>query len=199
MSGSTDTAAQRFLRAEHVRRHADFERIYASGSRIQARYMTVFVAPNGGRVARFGVAATRKLGPAVDRNRAKRLAREVFRRHKLEEGLDVVVVPRREMLDALFTSLEADYRGALESRHRASPASRRPRRHGAARPRFARIKWSSLLICRRRAGSRRPAPTTRPRRFVHTAPSGVRGSRRAGLPGAARGVVTASIRSRSGS
>jgi hypothetical protein len=40
-------------------------------------------------------------------------------------------VPRREMLDALFTSLEADYRAALQSRHTASPASRRPRRRGA--------------------------------------------------------------------
>jgi len=114
-------------------READFERAYGSGSRIQARYMTVFVVSNGGRIARLGVAATRKLGPAIDRNRVKRLAREVFRRHKLDEGLDVVVVPRREMLDALFTSLEADYRAALDSRHRASPASRRPRHRGAPR------------------------------------------------------------------
>ena len=97
--------------------------------------MTVFVVPNGGSVARLGVAATRKLGPANDRNRAKRLAREMFRRNKPVEGLDVVVVPRREMLDALFTSLEADYRTALRSRHTAAAGSRRPRRRGdAGRP-----------------------------------------------------------------
>jgi len=95
--------------------------------------MTVFVVPNGGPVARLGVAATRKLGPATDRNRAKRLAREVFRRNKPGEGLDVVVVPRREMLDALFSSLEADYRAALESRHTGSAGPRRPRRNGAPR------------------------------------------------------------------
>jgi ribonuclease P protein component len=136
-SGSTSGAmnaavAQSFTRPEHVRRRADFERAYSSGSRIQARYMTVFVVANGGRAARLGVAATRKLGPAIDRNRAKRLTREVFRRHKLDEGVDVVVVPRREMLDALFNSLEADYRAALASRHRASPAPRRPRRRSAS-------------------------------------------------------------------
>ena len=95
--------------------------------------MTVFVVPNGGAIARLGVAATRKLGPAIDRNRAKRLAREVFRRNKPVEGLDVVVVPRREMLDALFTSLEADYRAALESRHTPAASARRPRRRGAPR------------------------------------------------------------------
>ena len=124
---------QRFTPAEHVRRRADFERAYSSGSRIHARYMTVFVVPNGGPVARLGVAATRKLGPATDRNRAKRLAREVFRRNKPVEGLDVVVVPRREMLDALFTSLEADYRAALDSRHTTAAGARRPRRRGAPR------------------------------------------------------------------
>jgi ribonuclease P protein component len=131
-------AGQRFTRAEHVRRRADFERAYSSGSRIQTRYMTVFVVPNGGRVARLGVAATRKLGPATVRNRAKRLAREVFRRHKPAESVDVVVVPRREMLDALFNSLEADYRGALASRHRATRSQRRPR-GGSARVRDTRV------------------------------------------------------------
>jgi ribonuclease P protein component len=128
-----NTAGERFIRSEHVRRRADFERAYASGSRIPARYMTVFVVANGGSAARLGVAATRKLGPATDRNRAKRLSREMFRRHKPDEGVDVVVVPRREMLDALFSSLEADYRAALESRHRARPASPRPRGRRAPR------------------------------------------------------------------
>jgi ribonuclease P protein component len=126
-------AGQRFTRSEHVRRRADFERAYSSGSKIHARFMTVFVVPNGGPAARLGVAATRKLGPATVRNRAKRLAREVFRRNRPVEGIDVVVVPRREMLDALFTSLEADYRAALESRHTSSSGPRRPRRHGAPR------------------------------------------------------------------
>jgi ribonuclease P protein component len=76
--------------------------------------MTLFLLPNGGTAARFGVAATRKVGSAVDRNRVKRLSREVFRRKNAAVGLDVVVVPRREMLDASFASLETDYSAALE-------------------------------------------------------------------------------------
>ncbi len=44
--------------------------------------MTVFFLPNTLQWSRFGVAATKKLGGAVQRNRAKRLARDVYRRHK---------------------------------------------------------------------------------------------------------------------
>ena len=90
--------------------------------------MTLFVAPNGGNRCRLGVAATRKLGSAVVRNRAKRLARELFRKQKPPAGLDVILVPRREMLDAPFASLEADYSTTLARRDRDQPHPRRPRR-----------------------------------------------------------------------
>jgi ribonuclease P protein component len=60
------------------------------------------------------VAATKRLGPAVARNRAKRLAREVFRRHLVPPGVDVVIVPRPEILNARFNTLEADFVAAVK-------------------------------------------------------------------------------------
>ena len=93
--------------------------------------MTLFVAKNGGKGSRLGIAATRKLGSAIARNRAKRLARELFRKQKPPAGLDVILVPRREMLDAPFASLEADYSTTLARRDRTQPQRPRPRRNGA--------------------------------------------------------------------
>jgi ribonuclease P protein component len=123
--------------AERVRRRPDFERAYEKGVRIPARFMTVFVVENGGVVSRLGIAASRKFGASVERNRAKRLAREIFRRHKITSGIDVIIVPRQGMLDASFASLESDYRDALSRRNRAQPAARRPprrpRRPGSAK------------------------------------------------------------------
>ena len=129
MSGQGLPAARR------IRRRLDFERVYKAGTRVHGRFMTLFLLPNGGTVARFGVAATRKIGSAVDRNRAKRLSREVFRRKNAAVGLDVVVVPRREMLDASFASLETDYSATLErgGRQLSSLARTGHRRESRAR------------------------------------------------------------------
>jgi ribonuclease P protein component len=108
----------RFLSAEHIRRRADFELIYKRGAKVQGRYTTVFLLANDKGVGRLGIAATRKLGGSVERNRAKRLIREVFRRNKIAPGFDVVVVPRRVLLDASLTVLEAEYRDLVERRLR---------------------------------------------------------------------------------
>ena len=103
---------------ERIRRRAEFQRVYDRGFRVSSRYSTVFLLPNDQAAGRLGIAATRKLGGAVQRNKAKRLVREVFRRNKLAGGFDVVVVPKRELIDASLSVLEADYRTLVERRFR---------------------------------------------------------------------------------
>jgi ribonuclease P protein component len=129
-------STERLGRDARIRRRPEFERVYNGGARISGRFMTVFLLENGRDSQRCGVAATRKLGSAVERNRAKRLAREIFRRHKTAPGYDVVIVPRREMLNAPFASLEAEYDRALERRGAARRGSAGGHR-GSDRPRVA--------------------------------------------------------------
>jgi ribonuclease P protein component len=100
--------------AERIRRRPEFQKVYERGTRIGGRFSTVFVLPNAGGPGRLGIAATRKFGGAVQRNRAKRLIREIFRRNKIAPGFDIVVIPKRGFLDASLTILEADYRAAVE-------------------------------------------------------------------------------------
>jgi ribonuclease P protein component len=76
--------------------------------------MTCFALPNTLGSARLGIAASRKMGNAVVRNRAKRRVRELFKNHKILTGIDLVVIPRREMIDASWQSIEADYRAAVQ-------------------------------------------------------------------------------------
>jgi ribonuclease P protein component len=110
-------------RGERVRRRPEFLAGYERGSRSSSRLMTVFVLANGGTTARLGIAATRKLGNAVQRNRAKRFVREAFRRHKPHVGLDIIVIPKREMLVADYRTVEADYCAIImRRRHRIREA-----------------------------------------------------------------------------
>jgi ribonuclease P protein component len=133
-----------FRPPEHVRRRADFELAYNQGVKLNGRFMTMFVRQNAGEQARLGIAATRKIGGAVIRNRAKRLTRELFRSHKPAAGLDIVVIPRREFLDAPYPTLEREFTGLVERALRGGPASgsRAPRAGrsatGSRRPRGAR-------------------------------------------------------------
>ena len=120
--------SERFRRGEHIRRRADFQEVYDRGTRIHGRYSTLFLLRRPSGLGRLGIAATRKLGGAVERNRAKRLIREVFRRNKIAEGFDVVVIPKPGMLNTSLTVLEADYRAAIERQlGRAGRADRAPR------------------------------------------------------------------------
>jgi ribonuclease P protein component len=108
----------RFRPEERIRRRAEFKQVYERGVRVHSRYSTVFILSNERGAARLGIAATRKLGGAVQRNRAKRLIREVFRRNKIAAGFDVVIIPKRDLLDASLSALETDYRTLLERRLR---------------------------------------------------------------------------------
>jgi ribonuclease P protein component len=96
-----------------LRRRAEFTRVYEQGARLRGRFMTCFALPNGLDSPRLGIAASRKIGNAVTRNRAKRRVRELYRAHKPLKPIDIVFVPRRELVSAPWGDLEADYHTAL--------------------------------------------------------------------------------------
>jgi ribonuclease P protein component len=113
--------SQRFSKHRRIRRHAEFQHAFTAGTRYHGRYVTLVIAPNTTGCTRLGLVASRKVGNAVTRNRAKRLIREVFRKHVPGDAappLDVVVIPRREFFEADLATLEQDFRATFRRRTR---------------------------------------------------------------------------------
>lgn len=73
--------------------------------------LVLFGLPNTRDECRLGITVTRKVGGAVERNRIKRVMREIFRRHRarLAPPLDLVVNPRRAFLDKTSNELEEEF------------------------------------------------------------------------------------------
>ena len=71
---------------------------------------------------RLGITATRKMGKAVKRNRARRLVREVFRKNKsrIPSSLDIVVNVKSLLADADYRDFEADFLAFLDKAGKGS-------------------------------------------------------------------------------
>ena len=81
---------------QRLRTGAEFDAVFKRGARLDGRLFLLVAAPNGRAFDRLGLAVSRRVGDAVERNRARRLLREGFRRIERAPGpgVDLVVVAR---------------------------------------------------------------------------------------------------------
>ena len=105
-----------FDRTMRIKYGRDFVRVRAQGGRLALGCLVANWLPLPvGSVARLGVVASRKIGGAVIRTRAKRLLRESFRLHQLElaQPLDLVLVARQSIVGKDFAVVERDFLAVL--------------------------------------------------------------------------------------
>ncbi|MCK9461006.1 MAG: ribonuclease P protein component [Proteobacteria bacterium] len=89
---------ERFPKGVRIRKRTEYLEIQRAGAALHGRLLIGIVRRAGDRAeTRLGITTTKKLGPAVVRNRIRRLVREAFRRNRdaLPAGLDLVVVAKR--------------------------------------------------------------------------------------------------------
>ncbi len=113
----------RYRARQHLRHGHEFARVRAEGRRVHCgafilQITTPPVAEGQRPLRRFGVIASRRVGNAVKRNRAKRQFREIFRlnQERLPEHCDVVVVVLSSFDRCGFEELQERYRSAIEHR-----------------------------------------------------------------------------------
>ena len=104
-----------YSRTERLTNRLEFLAVKESGLSIRDRHFWIQARPNSLEQSRLGVIASKRVGNAVIRNRAKRLIRELFRKHKHHILIpsDIVVLARSSITKVPFTQLEHLYIQAL--------------------------------------------------------------------------------------
>jgi ribonuclease P protein component len=110
----------RLPRERRIRASADFQRLRSQGSRLDCGPFLLNVGPAAAEAVatpgRFAVVVAKKAIPlAVNRNRAKRLARELFRTdpEALPTGWELVLIARPSMLRKRLADLRRIYAVAV--------------------------------------------------------------------------------------
>ncbi|MFQ5646082.1 MAG: ribonuclease P protein component [bacterium] len=100
---------------ERLRKGKEIRAVCDRGRKIVAGCFVLLYRENGETFDRLGTIASRKIGNHPERNRAKRLLREVFRRNKprLESGYDLVIIARYKIKGATYHSLNAEFLSCL--------------------------------------------------------------------------------------
>jgi ribonuclease P protein component len=81
-----------------IRENYLFRRLYRIGKSNVTPYFAVYAKKNRLGSNRLGITATKKIGCAVERNRARRVITEAYRllEDKLPKGFDYVIAARRK-------------------------------------------------------------------------------------------------------
>lgn len=139
--------------SHRLAKHADYQHVYHSGRRQFGKQITYFylLRPSDRAAAagpRVGLTVPKALGKAVDRNRIKRRMRAAIRSAlpRLTAAVDVVLHPRRSVIDLEFVQLQREVAtlfAGVQARcdhatHSGLPeartGSRQPTRRGPAAP-----------------------------------------------------------------
>jgi ribonuclease P protein component len=106
----------KFPKTDRILKRDEFRRVYEQGRKLHAQFFTAFILPSLNERPRIGITTTRKIGNAVERNRARRLLREAFRKNKwlVPAGVDIVINVKRPLVEAAYGDLEGDFIAFLE-------------------------------------------------------------------------------------
>lgn len=128
----------RFPASARVRKRSEFREIQSKGRRITTQHCILLLrardAATGDETitgSRLGITASRKVGNAITRNRAKRLVREAFRatRELWHSDIDLVVIVRRPM-ELKLSDLVREWHDVAALIERRTASARRDRNRG---------------------------------------------------------------------
>ena len=106
-----------FKQVVKLKKNGEFRRAYSRGKSFVDPALVTYITKNRAGICRIGITATKKIGNAVKRNRAKRVITAAYRsmfRQLCEGGYDIVFVARGKTPYLKSTEIESIMRRHLE-------------------------------------------------------------------------------------
>ena len=90
-----------------IKENREFVYAYRKGGTCVTAYFVVYVSDRNDGVNKLGITVSKAIGKAHDRNRAKRLIREIYRTNlaTADKGHNIVIVAREQLNSAPFEKL----------------------------------------------------------------------------------------------
>ena len=95
-------------RIEIVKSNIKFNEIINKGTKVSNSMFSMFFMPSDNQMPKFGIAAPKKLGNAVIRNKVKRQTRALVDNNKLlfKNNRNYIIIVKEKFLDSSFNDKE---------------------------------------------------------------------------------------------
>lgn len=91
-----------------IKTNGEFKRAYARGKSFANPALATYAIKNRSNTSQIGITASKKVGNAVQRNRARRIIRAAFRElsDEVNTGFDLVFVARTKTVNSKSTQIK---------------------------------------------------------------------------------------------
>ena len=111
-----DRAAESsILPFDTIKRKIDFEKLRKKGRLLKNKYLILYILPQNKEMKiRAGFGIGKKIGKAFQRNKIRRVLKEILRKVSVPYAIDVFIVVRHSILKAGFTDIKKELEKSLE-------------------------------------------------------------------------------------
>jgi ribonuclease P protein component len=111
-----DRAAESsILPFDTIKRQIDFEKLRKKGRLLKNKYLILYILPQSKEMKiRAGFGIGKKIGKAFQRNKIRRVLKEILRKVSVPYAIDIFIIVRHSILKAGFTDIKKELEKSLE-------------------------------------------------------------------------------------
>jgi len=107
LPGKYSDIGRKRMKYGKLKKSWQFRKVYKEGDKYYGNLFILYVLPNRTQETRIGLTVTKKVGISVQRNRIKRVIREVMRLSKgIAPGNDLVIIARKAAVDLKYSQAQ---------------------------------------------------------------------------------------------